>query len=228
MTVPALVAAIRAGDVAAVTPLIAAEPRLAVEPLGGDQGGRTALHVVTDWPGFYPRAPEIVRVLVAAGADVNARFVGPTHAETPLHWAASSDDVEVGAALVELGADLDVPGGSIGTPLGNAVGYGCWQVARLLVARGAKVDVLWHAAGVGLRARVEELLAATPHTHDQISQAFWHACAGGQRRTAEALLAHGANASWMPPYAKRSALEVAGDPGTQRAGLIEWLRARGA
>jgi len=42
----------------------------------------------------------------------------------------------VAEALISGGAALDVPGGSIGTPLENAVGYGCWHVARLLVAPG--------------------------------------------------------------------------------------------
>lgn len=55
---------------------------------------RTLLHVATDWPGNFPKGPETVRLLVRAGADVNAPFRGP-HAETPLHWAASSNDVDV-------------------------------------------------------------------------------------------------------------------------------------
>jgi hypothetical protein len=46
-----------------------------------------------------------------------------TGSETPLHYAASSDDLEVAEALIDGGADLEVPGGSIGTPLDNAVGY---------------------------------------------------------------------------------------------------------
>jgi uncharacterized protein len=49
--------------------------------------------VVTDWPGHYPNGAASVAALVAAGADVNASFVGE-HAETPLHWAASTDDAE--------------------------------------------------------------------------------------------------------------------------------------
>ena len=61
----------------------------------GDPGkSRTLLHVVTDWPGHYPRGAETVVLLMAAGADINARFAGP-HEETALHWAASSDDVAV-------------------------------------------------------------------------------------------------------------------------------------
>jgi len=56
--------------------------------------------------------------------------------------AASSDDAEVAAALIDGGADIEAPGASIagGTPLDDAVGYGCWHVARLLVERGAPVN----------------------------------------------------------------------------------------
>jgi uncharacterized protein len=79
-------------------------------------------------------------MLIAAGADPNARTDGRTPA-TPMHWAASSDDAE---ALVDGGANIEAPGGSIGTPLDNAVGDGCccWHVARLLTARGAPGDAL--------------------------------------------------------------------------------------
>ena len=70
---------------------------------------RTLLHVVTDWPGHFPNGTETVRALVDAGADVNARFTGP-HTETPLHWAASSDDVAVLDALLDAGADIEARG----------------------------------------------------------------------------------------------------------------------
>jgi hypothetical protein len=47
-------------------------------------------------------------------------------------------------------ADIHAPDGSIGTPVANVVGYGCWDVARLLVGRGADVDQPWVAAALGL------------------------------------------------------------------------------
>jgi uncharacterized protein len=77
-------------------------------------------------------------VLVDAGADPNAPVGGSWHAETPLHWAASSDDVEVAEALLDAGTDFEAQGGSIGggTPPDDAVGYGQWRVARRLVERG--------------------------------------------------------------------------------------------
>ena len=62
------------------------------------------------------------------------------------------------AALIDGGADLEMPDGSIGTPLDNAVGYACWHVARLLVA-GARVEKVWHAGALGLLDRLDELLA---------------------------------------------------------------------
>jgi uncharacterized protein len=186
-------------------------------------GTRLPLHVVTDWPGYFPAGPAIVALLIDAGADPDAD-TGGDQPETPLHWAASSDDADVADALISGGAGLETPGGSIGTPLDNAVGYGCWNVARLLVRRGARVDKLWHAAALGLMPRVEELLAATPAlSADDVSQAFWQACHGGQRRTAERLLASGADPGWTPGYSDQTAAQVAAERGTQRENLVTWL-----
>jgi uncharacterized protein len=220
------VAAIRGGDLTVLAALLEAEPVLAGSRLGV-AGGRTPLHIVSDWPGYFPNGPAVVALLVEAGANPNARSDNDEHGETPLHWAASSDDVDVALALIEGGADLEPPDGSIGTPLANAIGYGCWNVARLLVARGARVDKLWHAAALGMLDRIEELLR--PGTdHEQISQAFWHACAGGQRRAAERLLSAGADLTWVPDYAEGTALDAATGLGTRQQNVIDWLRSKGA
>jgi uncharacterized protein len=73
-------------------------------------------------------------------------------------------------------------------------------------------------------ARVEELLAATrPPPADDINEAFWQACHGGQRRTAERLLASGADPSATPGYSDQAPAEAATDLGTQRENLVTWL-----
>lgn len=220
-----LVLAIRAGDIDAVQRVVADTPRLVTDPLGGPFKTRTALHVVADWPGYFPNGPQIVRLLLAAGADPNTRSPG---GETPLHWAASSDDADVAAALIDGGADIEAPEGSIGTPLDNAIGYACWHVAALLAARGAKVDKLWHAAALGKLDRLQQLLETTNPTSQEVSQAFWHACSAGQRRAAESLLAAGADLNWVPDYAEGTPLDAAGGRGTRRDNVIGWLEERGA
>ena len=192
--------AIKGGDVPALERLLAARPGLAAEHITGRKGGTsTPLHIVTDWPGYFPNGPAIVRILIEAGADPNA-LTSPGKPETPLHYAASSDDADVAEALINGGADLEVPGGSIGTPLDNAVGYGCWHVARLLVARGAR----WTSYGTrrlsGYCRGVEELIVAGPGA-DELNEAFWQACHGGQRRAAELLLNQGADPIRIPGYA---------------------------
>jgi uncharacterized protein len=219
----AAVHAIRTGDTTSLAALLAEHPGLAAEQI---HGTRTPLHVVADWPGYFPAGPATVRLLIAAGADPNADS-GGDRPETPLHWAASSDDADVADALISGGARIETPGGSIGTPLDNAVGYGCWNVARLLVHRGARVDKLWHAAALGIMPRVEELLAATPApSAGDITEAFWQACHGGQRRAAERLLASGADLNGTPGYSDQTAAEVAAGPSTQRENLIAWLHDR--
>ena len=185
----------------------------------------TPLHAATDWPGYFPAAPATATLLLEAGADPNDD-TGGDRPETPLHWAASTDDVDVAVVLVDNGADLETPGGSIGTPLDNAIGYGCWHVARLLVARGAKVDKVWHAAALGMLERVEQLLGQRPEAAGEVSEAFWHA--GGQRRAAEYLLARGADLHWIPGYADGTPLDVAGGLSTRQENVVGWLKSRGA
>jgi ankyrin repeat protein len=228
----ALIEAIHAGDVGSLRKALAERPGLAAARLLDEKGGSgTALHAATDWPGFFPNAPQIVAILIDAGADPDAAIEGSWHSETPLHWAASSDDVEVARALIDGGADIETPGASIagGSPLDDAVGYGCWHVARLLVERGARVDRLWHAAALGMITRAEELIAANAPTQQELTDAFWQACHGGQRRMAEHLLALGADLNGTPSWGDDTPLEVAEAVGdTGREALLRWLRERGA
>jgi hypothetical protein len=196
-----VVKAIHSGDVAGLNRVLAGHPELATARLGGDvenrgDGGmsRTLLHVVTDWPGHYPNGAASVAVLADAGADLDASFVGG-HSEKPLHWAASSDDVEVLDALLDAGADIEARGGCIadGTPLFDATVFGQWRAARRLVERGADVG-RWEAAVLGDVNLLQELLDQKPEpSAEEIDDLFWGACHGGQRATAEYLLTRGAD-----------------------------------
>jgi uncharacterized protein len=228
-----LTRAVHSGDLDELRRLLDEEPRLANARIAGGQAGtwRTPLHLVTDWPGYFPNGPAAARLLIEAGADPSARCAeGPS--ETPLHWAASSDDVEVAATLIDEGADIEAAGASIagGSPLGNAVGYGCWHVARLLVERGARVDSLWQAAALGMVERVEELLGADPPpTQNDLDEAFYQACHGGQLRMADLLLSRGADIDATPNYnAHMTPLDIAGSTDTRRGQLVTWLLERGA
>ena len=189
------------------------------------------MHLVTDWPGYFPNGPQIVRLLIGAGADPNALTSGRDSPgkgdETPLHYAASSDDVDVAEALIDGGADLETPDGSIGTPLDNAVGVQtCWRVLPAFWSGtdSARVDKAWHASALGMLSRLEAILGNEPPEED-VSQAFWHACAGGQRRAAEYLLSRGADINWQPDYAYGTALDAADGQGTP-AGERHFLAAR--
>jgi ankyrin repeat protein len=226
-----LTAAVHSGALDDLAQLLDERPELANARIAGRRGGwRTPLHLVADWPGYFPNGPAVVRLLIDAGADPSAPCEdGPS--ETPLHWAASSDDLDVAAALIDGGADIEARGGSIagGRPLANAVGYGCWHVARLLVERGARVDSLWQAAALGMAERATELLAADPPpTQEEIDGAFWQACHGGQLRMAELLLARGADIDTTPDYTKQTPLGAAGSLDTRRGQLVTWLRERRA
>jgi uncharacterized protein len=221
----AATAAVQAGDVDRLHDLLDANPHLAVARIGDETMSRTLLHAATDWPGHFPRVAEVVGALVRAGADVNARFAGP-HAETPLHWAASSDDIEALDALLDAGADIEASGAVLGggAPLADAVGFGQWNVARRLVDRGATTR-LADAAALGLMPRVEDHFAGDAPPADYVTGALWAACHGGQRRASEYLLERGADVNWIG-WDGLTPLDVAARG--EHTDLVEWLRSRGA
>lgn len=225
-----MVEAIHSGDVPTLQRLLAQNPGLATARLGDDDPSgmsRTLLHVATDWPGRFPHGAATVAALIEAGADVNARFRGP-HAETPLHWAASSNDVAVLVALLDAGADIEAPGAVIagGPPLADARAFGNWEAAHRLVERGARTT-LADAATLGLIDRVEDAFTTSPPPGPaEISRAFWGACHGGQQRSAEYLLDRGAELNWIPDWEQLTPLDAARRSNATQ--LAEWLRSQGA
>jgi ankyrin repeat protein len=201
--------------------LLASHPGLATATIMSGSNGRSLLHVATDWPGHFPNGAAVVAMLVAHGADVGATFIG-FHAETPLHWAASSDDVAVLDALLDAGADLEARGSVIdgGTALADAVAFGQWNAARRLVERGARTT-LWQAAALGLLDRVQaEFAREEKPSKDEVTNAFWCACHGGQRETAEYLLERGADRNWIG-HDRLTPLEAARR--SDASDVVEWL-----
>jgi uncharacterized protein len=227
---PNAVAAVRAiheGDVAGLKRLLAEHPELATAAFGSEGGmTRTLMHVVTDWPGHFPNGPKTVAALVDAGANVNARFTGP-HTETPLHWAASSDDVEVLDALLDAGADIEARGAVIGggTPMADATAFGQWNAARRLLERGAATTT-WEAAALGLLDRVETGFDADAEgSAETATAALWGACHGGHLEVARYLVERGADVNWIG-WDHLTPLDVA--ERAEAADVVEWLLALGA
>lgn len=217
------VEAIHSGNLEPLKQLLDKNPNLIKTTIDGQ---RTLLHVATDWPGHFPNNAATVALLIKYGADVNAPFIGQ-HSETPLHWAASTDNVAVIDVLLDNGADIEAPGSVIGggTAMADAVAFAQWKAARRLLERGARTT-LWQAAALGLTDRVkEDFVGGTMPSKDEITNAFWSACHGGQQATAAFLLERGAELNWVG-YNELTPMDAANRSGAKE--LVEWLRLRGA
>ena len=81
---------------------------------------------------------DLARWLVAQGADTEAR---DTYGRTPLHEHASSWRGRT-ATLLDLGADIHATDNDADTPLHKAAKAANLEVVRVLLDRGARVDVL--------------------------------------------------------------------------------------
>ncbi|MFI1938266.1 ankyrin repeat domain-containing protein [Streptomyces purpureus] len=220
----ALREAIQGGDTRTLRDLLDRHPGLAAARIGP----RSLLHVATDWPGHFPGVAATVATLAGAGADPGARFTGD-HRETPLHWAASTNDLAALDALVEAGADVEADGAVIGggTPLADARGFGQWEAARRLLALGAHAD-FHDAATLGLLDRVKAYVSGAEQpspTPQEITEGFWGACHGGQLETARYLRDRGADIRWVG-WDGKTPLDVARESGAEE--VVRWLRKQGA
>jgi len=114
--------------------------RLGADPNAQDGGGHAPLYSLAN---EYRSSGggDIVRALAQSGAHINADD-GAKHC-TALHMAARRGNVEIAAALLDCGADIDRQDSLGDTPLRRAVNCGRIQVASLLLARGADA----HAKG---------------------------------------------------------------------------------
>jgi HEAT repeat protein len=136
---PAATALMHIGDQRAIAPLISAMN--ATGPLSGDQGPRTRLAIIDalvkfnaidaivnakDSNGTTPLhiavwegRKELVELLLAKGADVNAR-TNPM-GSTPLHFAASDGRKDLVELLLAHGADVNAKNNNSQTPLGSVL-----------------------------------------------------------------------------------------------------------
>jgi len=223
----ATITAIHEGDLEALGTLLQAHPELVSARFGTDgrKGSRTLLHIVTDWPGHFPNGAAVVAMLVEAGADVNGRCRG-RHTETPLHWAASSDDVEVLDALLDAGADMEADGAVIGggTPLADATAFGQWRAAWRLIERGAQAT-LFESATLGLMDRIEEHVATEDLPPQEFTSGLWGACHGGQLIAAQYFADRGADLDWVG-WDDLTPLD-AGER-SEAGEVVRWLRSKGA
>jgi ankyrin repeat protein len=147
-----LMAAVVADDVDAVRSLIAdgvdVDERFPV--VNGFNDAHTPLLVAA-----RDGHTEIARLLLAAGADVNA--TEPTFGAVPLHKSVYNGHVELTRIIAgRLDVDIDFQGATNGyTPLHDALWHGYEECARILVDLGARLDLVGHDGKTPLDLAVE-------------------------------------------------------------------------
>ncbi len=141
---------------------------------------------------------------VTSTARLTPAIPGGQSQETPLHWAASNDDIEL----------VDAP----------AV-FGGQRACLRLVERGARTN-LYQAAALGLIDRVQTTLEGEPRPDaEQITTAFWAGCGGDHQDVAARLLAAGADINWLG-WNNQTPLDAARCADAED--LAAWLEANGA
>ena len=126
--------AVRQGDLEKVKQLIQAEVNLDIED-GNDNSNPTALIIAAEQGRL-----EIVKILVEAGADLDLRPLGTSWPALTL--ALVLKHPQVAEYLIQKGARINYDDGFKPTPLHAAVENGYLDLVRLLVEKGANVNVL--------------------------------------------------------------------------------------
>jgi ankyrin repeat protein len=143
---------------------------------------------------------EITKLLLKAGADVNAESDAYGGRSTTLGLTATSCHPEAAGVqlplmdlLIEHGAIIDGPDG--GSAVNASLHNGCGDAAEFLASRGARLD-LEGATGVGRLDVVKSFFKddgslKPPATHKQMKAGFAWACAFGRTGVVDFLLQQG-------------------------------------
>lgn len=213
---------IRTGDTVSLNALLKIYPELSSCYIGDSKEARSLLHILADWPGNLPNNCETAKVLITAGADINAPFIGKAHSETPLHWAASNNDVALIDTLLDYGTNINAEGGVIDrTALADARAFLQLEAAHRLIARGASTT-LQDLATLGMLEGVKSRYEVSRPTLHETDCALWNACHGGQLATAKFLHEKGGNCQFVPPWDNVTPLGAA--ERSSAMDVVEWLR----
>jgi len=163
------VEAVVAGDTSRLMSLLRATPEL-IHSRSTRPHRATLLHYIAanGVEQYRQKSPanavEIAKILLQSGAEVDAlanMYGGP---QTTMSMLVSSDppakagvQIAMAETLLDFGASIQGHGGS---PLMTALAFGYLNTAEALARRGAKVDNLAAAAGLGRVALARELLPA--------------------------------------------------------------------
>jgi cytohesin len=196
--------AARKGDQNKVVALLAQNPELV---FSRDNFGNTPLHLAA-----LHNRPAVAALLLANGADVNARNNPPASwfnqernqfGETPLTLALQSyEHKDILQLLLTHGADPNVMLSDGGTPLHRAVSRDLPDDVELLLANGADPDAKgsnWQSpllfAVMGDRIKILEILldyGADPNVKDMAGHtALYYAKTNSHEKAAALLRAHG-------------------------------------
>ncbi len=228
--------AVRAGDVARVAALLAAEPGTLN---ARDDRGQTPLHVACTG-----KDAAIIRLLLEKGADVS---VADADGNQALHLALGANRPEAVALLLAAKADVNAVSPQLGTPIGQAIDDRRAELLDIMLASGAPIEThgetgrqhLHEAAARGLGRVVEWMLAhgADAASRDDYGGTLLHsASAGGLEGLVERLLASGASidppdVAGYTPLIRAARGWASADREPTRAGrqaVVNLLLARGA
>src|SRR5262247_4007862 len=151
--------AIQSGDLDLFKSLLAADPSLATTR--STRSHPTLLQCLVLDGKDKPNSVEMAKVLIDAGAELNE----------PLVAAGSIDNRAVAELLLDCGAAIDGTGGW--SPLEEALYWNSRNVIALLLERGAKVQNLRIAAGLGRVDLIESYFNAEGSLKPEAGKIDW-------------------------------------------------------
>src|SRR5579864_3471984 len=190
------VEAVISGDLSTLQSLLRENPELVrarstrITHQDPPQHRATLLHYIAanGVEGYRQKTPtnavEIAKTLLEAGAEVDAladmyggQYTSMSMLVSSCHPAKAGVQVALAETLLDFGAAIEEQGSPTwGSPLRTALAFGYLETAEALVKRGARVDNIATAAGLGRQADAASLLpAADPESrHRAMALAAQH------------------------------------------------------